>query len=63
MRNKPSKIYLLIDHKGEPYRMAGQPKDFSSKGKATKWAKRLYERSATLYRVTRCEMVPRDGLA
>lgn len=63
MRNKPAKIYLLIGKDGEPYRVGGVLKVFNSQGKAIKRAKRLYERSALLYRVTKCELVPREELA
>ena len=53
MRNKPAKLYLLLDKANQPYRRAGQPKAFNSPGKALKVAKQIYARTTILYTVVR----------
>lgn len=53
MRNKPTKLYLLLDQHDNPYRVAGKVKAFNGQGKAIQKAKLLYNKSAALYRVVR----------
>lgn len=57
MRNKPAKLYLLLDKDGQPYMRGGQPKAFNSPGKALKVSKQLYSRTATLYTVVKAGLV------
>lgn len=57
MRNKPAKLYILIDAKsGEPYRIGGEVKAYNTKGRGVKQAKKLWDTRAALYNVVRCGM-------
>lgn len=53
MRNKPAKLYLLLNAADEPYRVAGKMKPYNSKGRAIKQAKKLYNERAQLWSVVR----------
>lgn len=57
MRNKPAKLYLLLDNGQNPYRVGGAVKVYNSKGKAIAKAKALYLKTATLYSVVRAGLV------
>lgn len=59
MRNKPSKLYILLGAHDEPYRIAGKVKAYNSKGRAIKQAKALYESRAILFNVVRAGLVLR----
>lgn len=56
MRNKPRKLFILMNSDNEPYRIAGKVKAYNSKGRGVKQAKKLYESRSLLYRVVRCEL-------
>ena len=53
MRNKPSKLYILMDNKGEPFRVGGKVRAYNSAGRAIKQAKKLYAERAQLWSVVR----------
>ncbi|ARB30326.1 hypothetical protein HOS87_gp07 [Pseudomonas phage phiNV3] len=57
MRNKPSKLYILLNAAGEPYRVGGKVEAYNSKGRAIKQAKALYESRALLFSVVRAGLV------
>lgn len=53
MRNKPSRLYILLNAADEPYHVAGKVKPYNSKGRAIKQAKKLYSQRAQLWSVVR----------
>jgi len=53
MRNKPSKLYILMNHKDEPFRVGGKVRAYNSPGRAIKQAKKLYAERAQLWSVVR----------
>ena len=53
MRNKPSKLYILLNEQDEPYRVAGAVRAYNSPGRAIKQAKKLYSARAQLWSVVR----------
>lgn len=53
MRNKPSKLYILLNAADEPYRVAGKVRAYKSSGRAIKQAKKLYGERAQLWSVVR----------
>lgn len=57
MRNKPIKLYLLLDKDNKPYLRGGQAKPFPSQGKAIKVAKQIYARTSILYTVVKAGLV------
>ena len=61
MRNKPARLYLLLNEQAEnePYRVGGEVKVYNSKGKAIKKAKLLYNTEARLFTVVRAGLTLR----
>lgn len=53
MRNKPSKLYILMNHRDEPFRVGGKVRAYNSPGRAIKQAKKLYAERAQLWSVVR----------
>lgn len=59
MRNKPSKLYILMSHKDEPFRVGGKVRAYNSPGRAIKQAKKLYAERAQLWSVVRAGLTLR----
>lgn len=59
MRNKPSKLYILMDNKGAPFRVGGKVRAYNSAGRAIKQAKKLYAERAQLWSVVRAGLTLR----
>lgn len=59
MRNKPSKLYILLDKDDQPYRVSGKVRAYNSAGRAIKQAKKLYAERAQLWSVVRAGLTLR----
>lgn len=57
MRNKPLKLFILLNGDNEPFRVGGVVKTYGSAGKAIKKAKAIYTSRATPFSVVRAGLV------